>query len=84
MVGGHPLSTGFIQVTLTSQSTVSVSLFVMVGGNGLSAKGLKRKKLIVAGGKSFQNAQLSGPYLSVSINLKNGFNFHLLFFQTIE
>ena len=44
MVSGHPLLTGLIQVTLTTQSTVSVSMFVMLGGNGASVRGLKKKK----------------------------------------
>ena len=43
MVGGHPLSTGLIQVTLTSQSTVSVSLFLIVGGKDVSVQVLKRQ-----------------------------------------
>ena len=34
MVSGHPLSTGVLHVKLTLQLNVSVSLLLMVGGEG--------------------------------------------------
>ena len=49
MVSGHPLSTGFIQVTLTSQPTVSVSLFLIVGGNGVSVSVSSKKSYFIVG-----------------------------------